>query len=92
MKLKRLLTTVVFASVAFILAACSNQSQSDGKTVVKVATDSDTAPFTFKENDNFKGYDILTTMKSVLKSTFFQTQFHIPITPLQVLREQAMIA
>ncbi|SDQ43428.1 polar amino acid transport system substrate-binding protein [Streptococcus equinus] len=58
MKLKRLLTTVVFASVAFILAACSNQSQSDGKTVVKVATDSDTAPFTFKENDNFKGYDI----------------------------------
>ena len=40
------------------LAACSNQSQSSGKTVIKVATDSDTAPFTYKENDTFKGYDI----------------------------------
>ena len=65
MKLKRLLTTVVFASVAFILAACSNQSQSDGKTVVKVATDSDTAPFTFKENDNFKG-EIKKWLKKIL--------------------------
>lgn len=42
-----LLSTLALIFLA-VLSACSTQSQnqSDGKTVIKVATDSDTAPFT----------------------------------------------
>ena len=43
------------------LAACGNKSDnkaSGEKQTITVATDSDTAPFTFKKGDDFKGYDI----------------------------------
>ena len=43
------------------LAACGNKSDSKvsgEKQTITVATDSDTAPFTFKKGDDFKGYDI----------------------------------
>ena len=40
------------------LAACGNKSDSKAsgeKQTITVATDSDTAPFTFKKGDDFKG-------------------------------------
>ena len=43
------------------LAACGNKGDSKvsgEKQTITVATDSDTAPFTFKKGDDFKGYDI----------------------------------
>lgn len=75
MKKKRLLSFGFLFLVTLVLAACSNQSQSSGKTVVTVATDSDTAPFTYKENDTFKGYDI-DVLKAVFKdSKKYQVKF-----------------
>lgn len=54
MKKTNLLTVAFLAVVALVLSACSTQTQSGGKKVIKVATDSDTAPFTYKENKAFK--------------------------------------
>ena len=56
------------------LAACGNKSDSKAsgeKQTITVATDSDTAPFTFKKGDDFKGWSrlfsrIRTSMRSSL--------------------------
>ena len=53
------------------LAACGNKSDSKvsgEKQTITVATDSDTAPFTFKKGDDFKGYDI-DLVKAVFKDS-----------------------
>ena len=53
------------------LAACGNKSDSKGsgeKQTITVATDSDTAPFTFKKGDDFKGYDI-DLVKAIFKDS-----------------------
>ena len=71
MKKRRLLSFGFLVMLTLALAACSNQSQSSGKTVIKVATDSDTAPFTYKENDTFKGYDI-DVVKAILPNFKFK--------------------
>lgn len=57
----RFLVALGLVSAAFLfLAACSTKSDeaASGKKVITVATDSDTAPFTFKKDNDFKGYDI----------------------------------
>lgn len=66
----------VYFLTLFLLAACSDkQLQSHSETVIKVATDSDTAPFTYKENDTFKGYDI-DVVKAIFKdSKNYQVEF-----------------
>ena len=93
MKLKRLLTATFLAATAIALAACSNQTQSGGKTVVKVATDSDTAPFTYKENNTFKGYDI-DVVKAIFKDSkkykveFVTTAFDSILTGVDADRYQ----
>ncbi|WP_286783602.1 transporter substrate-binding domain-containing protein [Streptococcus sp. UBA4344] len=93
MKLKRLLTVTFLAATAITLAACSNQTQSGGKTVVKVATDSDTAPFTYKENNTFKGYDI-DVVKAIFKDSkkykveFVTTAFDSILTGVDADRYQ----
>ena len=53
------------------LAACGNKSDgkaSGEKQTITVATDSDTAPFTFKKGDDFKGYDI-DLVKAIFKDS-----------------------
>ena len=53
------------------LAACGNKGDSKvsgEKQTITVATDSDTAPFTFKKGDDFKGYDI-DLVKAVFKDS-----------------------
>ena len=53
------------------LAACGNKSDgkaSGEKQTITVATDSDTAPFTFKKGDYFKGYDI-DLVKAIFKDS-----------------------
>ena len=53
------------------LAACVNKGDSKvsgEKQTITVATDSDTAPFTFKKGDDFKGYDI-DLVKAVFKDS-----------------------
>lgn len=53
------------------LAACGNKSDSKAsgeKQTITVATDSDTAPFTFKKGDDFKGYDI-DLVKAIFKDS-----------------------
>ena len=53
------------------LAACGNKSDgksSGEKQMITVATDSDTAPFTFKKGDDFKGYDI-DLVKAIFKDS-----------------------
>ena len=75
MKKKRLLLFSFLCLLTVILAACSNQSESSRQTVIKVATDSDIAPFTYKENDTFKGYDI-DVVKAIFKdSKTYQVEF-----------------
>lgn len=71
-----LLSTLALIFLA-VLSACSTQSQnqSDGKTVIKVATDSDTAPFTYKDVKTYKGYDI-DVVKAIFKdSKDYQVEF-----------------
>lgn len=73
-----LLSTLALIFLA-VLSACSTQSQnqSDGKTVIKVATDSDTAPFTYKDGKTYKGYDI-DVVKAIFKdSKDYQVEFVI---------------
>lgn len=57
---KKILAVLGLASlVTLVLTACSSSgSKTDGKTTLTVATDSDTAPFTYKKGSNFTGYDI----------------------------------
>jgi polar amino acid transport system substrate-binding protein len=54
-----LLTVAALASLAV---------SADAKTKVVVATDSDTAPFTYKEGDKFAGYDI-DVVKAIFKGS-----------------------
>ena len=67
------------------LAACGNKGDSKvsgEKQTITVATDSDTAPFTFKKGDDFKGYDI-DLVKSVFKdSDKYEVKF---VTQLMIL-------
>ena len=66
-----LLSTLALIFLA-VLSACSTQSQnqSDGKTVIKVATDSDTAPFTykaiFKDSKDYQVEFVTTPFDSIL--------------------------
>ncbi|MBE6165296.1 MAG: transporter substrate-binding domain-containing protein [Streptococcus gallolyticus] len=93
MKKRRLLSFGFLFLLTLALAACSNQSQSSGKTVIKVATDSDTAPFTYKENDTFKGYDI-DVVKAIFKDSkkykveFVTTAFDSILTGVDADRYQ----
>ena len=70
MKLKKIvLTGLVFGLGALTLAACSSKSGSGAKEDIVVATDSDTAPFTYTGKDNKQaGYDI-EVMKAVFKDS-----------------------
>lgn len=70
MKLKKIfLTSLVLGLGALTLAACSSKSGSTAKQDIVVATDSDTAPFTFTGKDNKQtGYDI-EVMKAVFKGS-----------------------
>ena len=70
MKLKKIfLTSLVLGLGALTLAACSSKSGSAAKQDIIVATDSDTAPFTFTGKDNKQtGYDI-EVMKAVFKDS-----------------------
>ena len=80
------------------LAACGNKSDSKAsgeKQTITVATDSDTAPFTFKKGDDFKGYDI-DLVKAIFKDSdkyevkFVTTPFDSILTGLDVIRLQLM--
>lgn len=44
------------------------EADAAAKTTITVATDSDTAPFTYKEDDKFKGYDI-DLVKAIFKDS-----------------------
>ncbi|MBM7642398.1 transporter substrate-binding domain-containing protein [Streptococcus loxodontisalivarius] len=66
MKKKLLATLGLIGLASLFLVACSSQSSSSStKTKITVATDSDTAPFTYKKDGEFAGYDI-----DVLKKIF----------------------
>ncbi|MGT2846979.1 transporter substrate-binding domain-containing protein [Streptococcus massiliensis] len=70
MKFKKSLAAC-FAFTALFVAGCSQQTSNQAggsQKNVTVATDSDTAPFTFKEKDDFKGYDI-DLVKAIFKDS-----------------------
>ncbi|MBP2623472.1 transporter substrate-binding domain-containing protein [Streptococcus oricebi] len=73
---KSLLTAL--ALISLFVAGCSkegNHQAGDAQKTITVATDSDTAPFTFKEKDDFKGYDI-DLVKAIFKdSKEYKVQF-----------------
>lgn len=60
---KKLLKLALFTALVGISLCC--QAVVSAKTKVVVATDSDTAPFTFKDKNRFTGYDI-----DVLRAVF----------------------
>ncbi|MEW4355219.1 transporter substrate-binding domain-containing protein [Streptococcus pneumoniae] len=64
---KRIVFVFLTLLVSLGLVACSSSTKElkTQKETIIVATDSDTAPFTYKEGDEFKGYDI-----DVLKAIF----------------------
>lgn len=95
MKKKSLLSLSFLVLLTIFLVACSTQSQSrhDKKVVVKVATDSDTAPFTYKKSKTFKGYDI-DVVKAIFKDSkkyhveFVTTAFDSILTGVDADRYQ----
>lgn len=76
---KRQLLALGFLSLsALVLAACStdNADKDDAdKIKIVVATDSDTAPFTYKEGDEFKGYDIEVVEEIFDDSETYEVEF-----------------
>ncbi|MDY3025228.1 transporter substrate-binding domain-containing protein [Streptococcus pluranimalium] len=64
MRLKKLL--VLITSLVLVLSASSVYA--DQKKTIVVPTDSDTKPFTYKENGKFKGYDI-DVVKAIFKDS-----------------------
>lgn len=54
--------------------AFSVNAQAASKTTLTVATDSDTAPFTYKKDGKFKGYDI-DVVKAIFKDSDYQVTF-----------------
>lgn len=70
--MKKLFWTIALASITVgIIAGCAQTSKGTSeksKVTLTVATDSDTAPFTYKENDEFKGYDI-DVVKAIFKDS-----------------------
>lgn len=62
---KTILGSLFLALVTFFLVTILNVVSANEKKTIVVATDSDTKPFTYRDNDSFKGYDI-----DVLKAIF----------------------
>lgn len=50
-------------------------AKAESKAVINVATDSDTAPFTYKKKDKFTGYDI-DVVKAIFKNSDYKVSFH----------------
>lgn len=63
---RKIFSLLVVGLALLTLTACLSKSSS--KTKVIVATDSDTAPFTYKEGEDFKGYDI-EVLKAIFKNS-----------------------
>ncbi len=78
-----------------ILVGCTQKSGEDtsSKVALTVATDSDTAPFTYKKGEDFKGYDI-DVVKAIFKNskeydvTFVTTAFDSILAGLDADRYQ----
>ncbi|MEX2784398.1 transporter substrate-binding domain-containing protein [Streptococcus sp. H49] len=62
--IKRVLLGVILAGLVLV----PHKADAAGKTTITVATDSDTAPFTYKSDDKFKGYDI-DVVKAIFKDS-----------------------
>ncbi|MBM7636217.1 transporter substrate-binding domain-containing protein [Streptococcus saliviloxodontae] len=92
---KKLGTFAILITLATcFLVACSSQSQSESsRTKITIATDSDTAPFTFKKDGQFKGYDI-DVLKAIFKDSdkyeisFITTAFDSILTGVDADRYQ----
>lgn len=63
MKRRKLIAAITLSTIALIFS--TRLAFADSKKEIVVATDSDTAPFTYKKADLYKGYDI-----DVLKAVF----------------------
>ncbi|WP_161980106.1 transporter substrate-binding domain-containing protein [Streptococcus sp. S784/96/1] len=96
MKLKKLLIFLSLLGVlGVILVGCTQKSGEDtsSKVALTVATDSDTAPFTYKKGEDFKGYDI-DVVKAIFKNskeydvTFVTTAFDSILAGLDADRYQ----
>lgn len=65
---------ILFLALAVLLAGASLSAYADSKETLVVATDSDTAPFTYKKGNSFKGYDI-DVVKAIFKGSKYKVTF-----------------
>lgn len=73
MKRRKLIATITLSTIALIFS--TRLAFADSKKEIVVATDSDTAPFTYKKDDSYRGYDI-DVLKAVFKdSKTYQLKF-----------------
>lgn len=72
MSMKRM--KILFLALAVLLAGASLGAYADSKETLVVATDSDTAPFTYKKGNSFKGYDI-DVVKAIFKGSKYKVTF-----------------
>ena len=72
MSMKRM--KILFLALAVLLAGASLSAYADSKETLVVATDSDTAPFTYKKGNSFKGYDI-DVVKAIFKGSKYKVTF-----------------
>lgn len=72
-----------FGVLAFVLVGLAFSPLVSAKTTVVVATDSDTAPYTYKKDDQFAGYDI-DVIKAIFKnSKDYKVEFEtVPFTSI----------
>lgn len=72
--MKKIYQLFLLTALAALSLAGASQAQASSKKVLKVATDSDTAPFTYKKDDKFKGYDI-DLIKAIFKHSNYKVTF-----------------
>lgn len=72
MSMKRM--KILFLALAVLLAGASLSAYADSKETLVVATDSDTAPFTYNKGNSFKGYDI-DVVKAIFKGSKYKVTF-----------------
>lgn len=81
----------IILSIATIAATVSLavSVQASEKVELKVATDSDTAPFTYQKDGKFKGYDV-DVVKAVFKGSKYKVTFKTTLFQ-QVLMQENLI-
>lgn len=72
--MKSIIKTFFLALAVLLVGVISSVAHAESKESITVATDSDTAPFTYKKGNAFKGYDV-EVVKAIFKGSKYKVNF-----------------